>query len=317
MGVIISVTSTFASLKHCPENVLQASHIFFNLINKLKAYHHLKCTMQKITDQSFGEMNAVKSARRTMKEWMPDIRERFVEQSLTRSSMVVKETLVEDDDTHSVFCECRGGCGRASFLFNDTIQHCTICDTVVCSIRCWSDEENRCKVCSGDMVDEVKKTMEARNNRDRGNQYGKVLWTDDEDRDVREGYRKNHSSKVSRVASEWNNHTGISDRALAKVIAASLPGKKPQDVRNRWKILKNQIEWEDEEDGDEDDGDEEDGNEEEDEGLCKICGEGGGDLVVCDGGKHDAGCECEFHLNCIDRKTYPNGESINELNALS
>jgi hypothetical protein len=292
VGVIISVTSTLASLELCPENVLQASHIFFNLINKLKAYHHLKCTMQKITDQSFGEMNAVKSARRTMKEWMPDIRKRFVEQSLTRSSMVVKETLVEDDDTHSVFCECRGGCGRASFLFGDTIQHCTICDAVVCSIRCWSDEKNCCKVCSGDMVDEVEKTMEARNNRDRGNQYGKVIWTDDEDRNVREGYRKKHSSTV---------------------IAASLPGKKPHHVRNRWNThLKNQIEREDEEDGDE-----EDGNEEEDEGLCKICGEGGGDLVVCDGGKHDAGCECEFHLNCIDRIIYPNGESINELNALS
>ena len=53
---------------------------------------------------------------------------------------------------------------------------------------------------------------------------------------------------------------------------------------------------------------EEDASLAEDE-RCSICKDGG-ELMICDGGDHHAGCGKSFHAACVNRPTVPNGDWI-------
>jgi hypothetical protein len=48
-----------------------------------------------------------------------------------------------------------------------------------------------------------------------------------------------------------------------------------------------------------------------DEDVCCYCRDGG-ELIVCDGGDHQAGCGCYFHLECINRDVVPPGDWVCE-----
>jgi len=52
-----------------------------------------------------------------------------------------------------------------------------------------------------------------------------------------------------------------------------------------------------------------DEDEDDEDGACKICGNGG-DLIVCDGGDHEGGCGDAYHVHCIGRSMVPPGDWI-------
>jgi hypothetical protein len=82
------------------------------------------------------------------------------------------------------------------------------------------------------------------------------------------------------------------------------------DSENEYKADDFVVMDEDEDEFEEEEADVRSGEEDEDEdNVCCMCREHG-ELMICDGGDHLAGCGRSFHVACVDREEVPDGDWV-------